>query len=194
MTAITFLLVNQSLSQTKRTELLDPLLDSAVYSYTARSSSPYYAIRTTLIAIELLTQKGGTAPDDAVKWAARALGTGSLGDTASCLVIERIAACYQVMNPRRRRKMALWSMLACEAWMGIGCREYALRCLKDAFAVYREAEGFGRIGGHVAGLMESLGWVKAEQVGEDIVDLQRVEETVDMQHGDGTEGITVEFA
>ena len=82
--------------------------------------------------------------------------------------------------------MALWSMLACESWIGVGCKGFATRCLRDAWGVYKDCEGFGRIGGHVAGLMESLG-VRKEGGGEK-------EEVVDMHEGMGEEGITVEFA
>src|ERR1700737_363665 len=188
MTAITLLLLQSPLPPSKRTEILDPLLDSAIYSYTARSSSPYFSLRTTLISVELLAIRGGTSPDDAVKWASRALGVGSLGDIGSCLLIERIAACYKLEHPRRRRKMALWSMLACESWQGVGCKGYAVRCLRDAGAVYRDCEGFTRIGGHMRVLMESLGWVREGRKGD--VD----DQVVDFQHGGEGEGITVEFA
>ena len=188
MTAITLLLLQTPITQAKMTETLDPLLDSAIYSYTARSSAPYFSLRTTLISIELLTLRGGSAPDDAVKWASRALGAGSLGDIGSCLLVERIASCYKVMHPHRRRKMALWSILACESWTGVGFRGYAVRCLRDAWSVYKDCGGFTRIGGHMAGLMESLG-VQRES-GE------KVMEVVDMQEHDGTteSPITVEFA
>lgn len=186
MTAITLLLLQSPITPAKMAETLDPLLDSAIYSYTARSSAPYFSLRTTLISIELLTLRGGSAPDDAVKWASRALGAGSLGDIGSCLLIERIAACYKVMHPHRRRKMALWSMLACESWTGVGCRGYAGRCLRDAWMIYKDCEGFTRIAGHIAGLMESLGVQR--EIGE------KVMEVVDMQQHDGTEEITVEFA
>jgi hypothetical protein len=185
MTAITLLLLQTPLSQSKMTETLDPLLDSAIYSYTARSSAPYFSLRTTLISIELLALKGGTAPDEAVKWAAKALGAGSLGDIGSCLLIERIAGCYKILHPRRRRKMALWSMLACESWIGAGCRGFAVRCLRDAWGVYKDCEGFTRIGGHMAGLMESLGIQREEG--------EKAMEVVDMHDG-GQDGITVEFA
>jgi trafficking protein particle complex subunit 8 len=184
MTAITLLLLQTPLPQAKRAEILDPLLDSAIYSYTARSSSPYFSLRTVLISIELLTSKGGTAPDDAVKWATKALSSATLGDIGSCLLIERIAACYKVMHPRRRRKMALWSVLACENWMGVGCKVFAMRCLRDAVSIYKDSE-FGRIGGHLSGLMESLGWKRGGEKGLEVVD---------MQHEGDQEGITVEFA
>jgi trafficking protein particle complex subunit 8 len=184
MTAITLLLLQTPLPQSKRTEILDPLIDSAIYSYTARSSSPYFSLRATLICIELLTSKGGTAPDDAVKWASKTLSTATLGDIGNCLLIERIAACYKVMHPRRRRKMALWSVLACENWMGVGCKALAIRCLRDALSIYKDGE-FGRIGAHLAGLMESLGWRKGGEKGMEVVD---------MQHEVGQEEITVEFA
>jgi len=187
MTALTLLLLPSPLPPAKRTETLDPLLDSAIYSYTARSSSPYFSLRTTIISIELLTLKGGTAPDDAVKWAVKALSSGTLGDIGSCLIIERISNCYKVMHPKRRRKMALWSMLACESWMGVGCKTSAVRCLWEALGVYRECQGFERLGGHLAGLMESLGMRREE--------VEKGTEVVDMQHEAGDSGgITVEFA
>jgi trafficking protein particle complex subunit 8 len=188
MTAITLLLLQTPITPAKMTETLDPLLDSAIYSYTARSSAPYFSLRTTLISIELLTLRGGSAPDDAVKWASKALGAGNLGDIGNCLLIERIASCYKVMHPHRRRKMALWSLLACESWTGVGCRGYAIRCLRDAWCVYKSCGGFTKIEGHIAGLMENLG-VQRESS-------EKAMEVVDMQEHDGaTEGpITVGFA
>jgi hypothetical protein len=85
--------------------------------------------------------------------------------------------------------MALWSMLACEAWTGVGCRACAVRCLRDAWGVYKGCGGFGRIGGHMAGLMENLG-VKREGSEEkmEVVDMQGLDDAT------GEKGITVEFA
>jgi trafficking protein particle complex subunit 8 len=185
MTAITMLLLQTPLSQSKLTEALDPLLDSAIYSYTARSSAPYYSLRTTLLSIELLALKGGAAPDEAVRWATKALGAGNLGDIGSCLLVERIAGCYKILHPRRRRKMALWSVLACESWIGTGCRGCAIRCLREAWGVYKDCGGFTRISEHIAGLMESLGIQRDEG--------EKAMEVVDMHDGE-QEGITVEFA
>jgi trafficking protein particle complex subunit 8 len=185
MTATSLLFLPSPLTMAKRTELLEPLLDSAFYSYTARLSSPYLALRMVLVSVELLCLKGGTVPDEAVRWITRALGTGSVGDYGTCLLIERIAAAYKIMHPRRKRKMALWSMIACENWIGVGCKGFAMRCLKDAARVYKDCPTFTRIEKHMNGLMESLG-VQRE--------VSEKEEIVDMQHEDGSEGITVEFA
>jgi len=175
---MSMLLLQSPLTQSKRSETLEPLLDSALYSYTARSSAPYCSLRTILLAIELLTLKGGSAPDDAVKWATKALSSGSLGDIGTCLLVERIASCYKVMFPRRRRKMALWSMLACESWSGVGCKVFAVKCLKDAVRVYTSVQGMDRIHAHLSSLMENLG-VKQndneEKEGE-VVDMQEAEE------------------
>ena len=175
---MSMLLLQSPLTQSKRSETLEPLLDSALYSYTARSSAPYCSLRTILLAIELLTLKGGSAPDDAVKWATKALSSGSLGDIGTCLLVERIASCYKVMFPRRRRKMALWSMLACESWSGVGCKVFAVKCLKDAVRVYTNVQGMDRIHAHLSSLMENLG-VKQndneEKEGE-VVDMQEAEE------------------
>src|SRR5271163_3934354 len=157
MTAVTMLLLQSPLTQSKRSETLEPLLDSALYSYTARSSAPYFSLRTSLLAIELLTLKGGSAPYYPVKWATKALSSGSLGDIGTCLLVERIACCYKVMFPRRRRKMALWSMLACESWSGVGCKVFAVKCLKDAVRVYSSVQGLDRIHAHLSSLMENLG-------------------------------------
>lgn len=64
--------------------------------------------------------------------------------------------------------------------------------------MYRDCEGFGRIGGHVAGLMESLGVRKEGGGGSrgDVESEERGMEVVDMHEdgGQGEEGITVEFA
>jgi len=175
---MSMLLLQSPLTQSKRSETLEPLLDSALYSYTARSSAPYCSLRTILLAIELLTLKGGSAPDDAVKWATKALSSGSLGDIGTCLLVERIASCYKVMFPRRRRKMALWSMLACESWSGVGCKVFAVKCLKDAVRVYTNVQGMDRIHAHLSSLMENLG-VKQndnEEKEEEVVDMQEAEE------------------
>ena len=52
-----------------------------------------------------------------------------------------------------------------------------------------DADGFTRIGGHISGLMESLGWLKEGQMG-----VEKGMEVVDMQHEEEAERITVEFA
>ena len=77
----------------------------------------------------------------------------------------------------------------------MGCKGFATRCLRDAWGVYKDCEGFGRIGGHVAGLMESLG-VGREGGGGGGGGEERGTEVVDMHEegGQGEEGITVEFA
>ena len=73
----------------------------------------------------------------------------------------------------------------------MGCKGFATRCLRDAWGVYKDCEGFGRIGGHVAGLMESLGVRKEGGGGGE----KEEEVVVDMhEEGRGEEGITVEFA
>ena len=89
--------------------------------------------------------------------------------------------------------MALWSMLACESWMGVGVKRGAVRCLTEAVGVYRTCEGFERLGGHLAGLMESLGMAgERGENGEKGMEGEPME-VVDMQH-EGESGITVEFA
>jgi trafficking protein particle complex subunit 8 len=180
-------MLSSSLTTAKRTETVDPLLDSAVYSYSSRLSSPYYALRTTLLVVELLSLKGGTIPDDAVKWAIRALATGTLDDFTHSILIHRIVTCYKQMYPRRKRKMALWSMIACENWVSLDCKGFALGCLKDAMGVYKECADFGHIQRHLKGLVDHLDVPNG-------VATEKATEVVDLQDT-ATEGpITVSFA
>src|SRR5947207_840341 len=104
MNIISLLMLPSPITPSRRTETIDPLLDSAVYAYSSRLSSPYFSLRTTLLAAELLSLKGGSIPDDSVKWAIRALATGTLGEFTSSVLVHRIATCYKQMFPRRKRK------------------------------------------------------------------------------------------
>jgi hypothetical protein len=88
--------------------------------------------------------------------------------------------------------MALWSMLACESWVGVGCRAFAVRCLRDAMEVYSSTKGFAKVQAHISGLMESLGVLQGGG-GEEVVDLQE-ESAVTRTEAEGQDGIAVEFA
>ena len=143
MAAITMLIMPQQLSSKTRSETIDAMLDGAFYTYSTRCSSPFGAMRSLTLAVELLRLRGGTNIDDAGRWGLRLLESRILGLVGDALIKERLAVCYAskqgVGNWRwgiRQRKSAAWSMLAAEAWNRQNKQMPAQRCLEEAEATY----------------------------------------------------------
>ncbi|KAI9780232.1 MAG: hypothetical protein M1839_006792 [Geoglossum umbratile] len=143
MAAISALLNQQTLSSKARSETVDQMLETASYSYITRCAAPYGALRCLAVAIELLRLRGGSAADDAAKWGSRVLEMRILGATGHALFTERVATCYAARrgagNGRwgsRRRKSALWNILAADAWLKLGKNIQAEKCLDEATKIY----------------------------------------------------------
>ncbi|KAF2473949.1 uncharacterized protein BDR25DRAFT_341176 [Lindgomyces ingoldianus] len=145
MAALSALLSTSPLSSKTRTENIDSWIEAAVYSYTDRQlkPTPYYALRTLALGLELLRLRGSSAADDAARWASRILETGIVGPVGHALFTERISTCYSIrtgigsMNlGARRRKAAFWSVLAAETWLRLSKALQAERCLDTALRLY----------------------------------------------------------
>lgn len=126
---------------------LDSMLESACYLYITRCSSPYYALRALAVSIELLQLRGravASAADDSARWCYRVLEQDLMGPLGQALYTERLVACYasrQGLGSRlwgnRRRKAALWSVLASQTWMRLEMPAQAAPCLAEGFKLYR---------------------------------------------------------
>ncbi|RMZ72523.1 trapp complex trs85 [Pyrenophora seminiperda CCB06] len=146
MAALSALMAPTPLSSPKsRAENIDAWIEAASYSYTdrQRSAAPYYALRTLALGFELLRLRGAAAADDAARWATRILDTGLVGPAGHALVTERISACYAVRVGAgtyklgsRRRKAALWAVLAAQHWYALGKSVQAERALDSALALF----------------------------------------------------------
>jgi trafficking protein particle complex subunit 8 len=152
MAALSALLSPTPLSSKIRMDNVDAWIEAASYSYTdrQRSAAPYYALRTLLLSLELLRLRGSSAADDAARWAGRILETGLTGPVGSALVTERAAACFAVRTGvgklrlgRRRRKAALWGVLAAESWWRLDKALQAEKCLELALSLYAAGDGDG---------------------------------------------------
>ncbi|KAH0547629.1 hypothetical protein FGG08_000118 [Glutinoglossum americanum] len=145
MTAISTLLNQQTLSSKVRSETVDQMLETASYSYITRCAEPYGALRCLSVAIELLRLRGGSAADDAARWCSRLLDMRVLGATGQALFTERVSTCYAARKGAgsgrwgsRRRKSALWNILAADAWLKLGKNVQAEKCLDEATQIYNE--------------------------------------------------------
>ena len=145
MAALSALMAPTPLSSKNRAENIDAWIEAASYSYTdrQRSAAPYYALRTLALSTELLRLRGSSAADDAARWATRILETGLVGSIGHALVTERISACYSIRTGigtyrlgNRRRKAALWAVLASEAWWRLERSQQAEKCLDLALRLY----------------------------------------------------------
>jgi hypothetical protein len=145
MAAISALLSPAPLSSKTRMENIDTWIEAASYSYTdrMRSAAPYYALRTLALGLELLRLRSSSAADDAARWASRILETGLVGAVGAALFTERISACYAVRTGlghfrlgSRRRKAALWSVMAAETWFRLDKALQAEKCLDTALRLY----------------------------------------------------------
>ncbi|EMD86270.1 hypothetical protein COCC4DRAFT_134960 [Bipolaris maydis ATCC 48331] len=145
MAALSALMSPTPLSAKSRAENIDAWIEAASYSYTdrQRSAAPYYALRTLALSLELLRLRGAAAADDAARWATRILETGLVGPVGHALVTERISACHAIRTGigayklgSRRRKAALWSVLAAQDWYRLEKSQQAERALDTALRLY----------------------------------------------------------
>ena len=145
MAALSALMAPTPLSPKSRAENIDAWIEAASYSYTdrQRSAAPYYALRTLALSFELLRLRGASAADDAARWATRILETGLVGAVGHALITERISACYSVRVGSgmyklgsRRRKAALWAVLAAQNWYNLGKSVQAERALDTALRLF----------------------------------------------------------
>ncbi|PHH83571.1 hypothetical protein CDD82_7132 [Ophiocordyceps australis] len=144
MAATSLLLISQALTSKLRAETVDQMLESALYSYGTRCSSPYGAVRSILLGLELLRLRGGSSADDASRWGLRLLESKLLGRVGDALVKERLAVCYASkagVGKRgwgsRHRKSAAWSTLAADAWCQQAKYVAAKRCIGEAQRSYQ---------------------------------------------------------
>ncbi|KAK9460022.1 ER-golgi trafficking TRAPP I complex 85 kDa subunit-domain-containing protein [Lipomyces oligophaga] len=139
MAAASLILSGVPLSSKARTETLEPLLDSATYSYISRCALPTYALRTIMVTSELLRSRGGGAADDAARWLMKAVSEKLMGNLAHALVIERVSTCYAIRRGigsqgwgNRMRKAAFWQLVAAKEWVALDKKQHAMQCLDEA--------------------------------------------------------------
>ncbi|KXL43588.1 hypothetical protein M433DRAFT_155665 [Acidomyces richmondensis BFW] len=148
MAAVSALLSVGGLSTKIRTETIDQYLETAYYSYVTRVGSPYNALRTLVVAIELLKLRGGSALDDAARWSNRILDDRVVGPVGHVLMMERIASCFYERKGfggthigDRVRKAAFWNLLATDAWLKMEKTTQSEKCLLEALRLYRTEAG-----------------------------------------------------
>lgn len=178
MTAISLILTNTPLSHKARQETIDPMVDVACYTYVNRCSSTYASLRCLLVIVELLRVRGGSCVDDAAKFAMRARETHGLGPIGHALITERVGDCYAVREGTgskalgsRRRKAAMWRMLAAKEWVAEGKPGRARHCLDGALPVY-ERSNFSGIVAFVEGLKEAAGYTPLISVGDETPEVE----------------------
>lgn len=146
MAAVSTLLSVPHLTAKLRAETIDQYIDNAYYSYITRVGLPYNALRTLILALELLKLRGGSALDDAARWATKILDDRLVGPVGHALLMERIAHCFterrRAAGPGhgggdRRRKSAFWHLLAADAWLRLEKATPAEKCLGEALRLYR---------------------------------------------------------
>ncbi len=128
-------------------ENFDNMLETASYSYLSRCNDPALALRTILLGTELLKVRGRSASELAAKWAIRSLELNLVGSIGHVLVSERVASCFSerigIGNTNwgtRRRKAALWNIMAADEWMKLGRAEIAAEKLDEAQELYSETK------------------------------------------------------
>ncbi|KAE9978111.1 hypothetical protein EG327_007519 [Venturia inaequalis] len=143
MAAVSTLLSTQAMTSKVRVETVDRMLEAATHSYIHRSMTPYYALRSLIMGLELLKLRGSSAADDAARWGSRTLEAGLVGPIGTALLTERIGVCYSSKQGigsmswgSRRRKSAFWAVLAAEAFVNLGKSNQAEKCLEEVWTLY----------------------------------------------------------
>lgn len=126
-------------------ENFELMLETASYSYLSRCSDPTLALRAILLGVELLKVRGRAASELAAKWAVRSLEHNLVGTIGHVLVSERVASCFadriglgNTSWGMRKRKAALWNVMAADEWMKLGRAEIAAERLDEAQELYNE--------------------------------------------------------
>ena len=138
----------------------DPLLESASLIYINRCYDPYAALRALAVGAELMQlkiravgQNGFSKPasaghvtvntDDAARCNSRIIEMKVVGQAGYALTCERAAACLIARTGvgsrfwgNRRRKAALWNVLAAERWLQLEQNQQAADCLSEAIRLY----------------------------------------------------------
>ncbi|RFU26600.1 hypothetical protein B7463_g9730, partial [Scytalidium lignicola] len=143
MSAVSQLMLPQSMSSKVRAETVDQMLETASYSYITRCDASYGALRCLALGMELLRLRGGSAIDDAARWGVKLLESKVVGAVGDALIKERIAVCYSTKKGTgselwgsRIRKSALWSILAADAWLALDKPKQSQRRLDEAMTKY----------------------------------------------------------
>lgn len=146
MSVIASLIGVERMPARSKTDTIEQMLEAACYSYNTRCNAPYYALRTLAVAMELLALRGENGADDAARWAGRISELEMVGITGHALFAERIGACFAARRGTgsrgwgsRRRKAALWDVLATQDWVRTERNKQAERTLTDVFKMYRVA-------------------------------------------------------
>jgi trafficking protein particle complex subunit 8 len=143
MCAISNLLNPMATAAKTRVDGFDQMMETASYSYLTRCSDPQNALRCIALGVELLKVRGRTAAEAAAKWGIRTLELGLVGAVGHILVSERVASCFAAQMGTgtggfgaRRRKAALWNIMAADEWLKLGKAELAAQRLEDADALH----------------------------------------------------------
>ena len=143
MCAVSSLLNPLSTIPKTRLDGFDQMLETATYSYLTRCSDPQNTLRTMALGVELLKVRGRTAAEMASRWAVRILELGLVGSVGHVLMSERVASCFSAQAGvgvngwgSRKRKAALWNVVAADEWMKLGKAEFAAERLDDADFFY----------------------------------------------------------
>lgn len=143
MTVYSLLLNAQSTGSKLNVDIVDQLLDSALYSYITRCAIPRAAVRCLVVAIELHIQGSGLGLGEANKWAVRLLELSIMTPMEQVLLTERIALCHncrrgsgQQQWGSRTRKAAFYNLLATKVWLSLDQPRSASRRLRDAAELY----------------------------------------------------------
>lgn len=169
MAAVSKLLNTQAMTAKLRQESIDRMLEGATHSYIHRCNSPFYALRSLAMSMELLKLRGFSAADDAAQWAGKILHHDLVGAVGNALFTERISACYSSRQGigsmalgARGRKAAFWSVLAADGFLKLGRTVQAEKCLAEATRLYgvkaagREVLAFDGMGGFLQELQEAI--------------------------------------
>ncbi|KAF3099187.1 hypothetical protein TWF569_003626 [Orbilia oligospora] len=195
MTIISLLLTGQPITPKIRADTIDVYLDAACYSYVTRFRAIYAALRCLLVTVELLRLAGGSSAELAAKWAIKALDLNIRPTVGRALISQRVGDCYAVRQGAgsggwggRRRKAAMWHVLAAETWIRLGKFAQARHCIDVAMPKYVSTE-FVLIRRFVEQMRLDSGYVNLLDLKIDTGVGGTGEEVVEVENGDEEEAL-----
>lgn len=135
--AVALLMYTTRLTEKQRVEVLNPLLDSACYTYISRLQLPQYALRMLVVTSDLQCLLGpDAASQGATQWFQKLLDERLVGRLGYALIMLRVS--YAFSQSPKGRKAALWQLLSAREWADANQKGEMAKCLDMTAPVYNE--------------------------------------------------------
>lgn len=170
MAALATVMQPQYLTTKIRLSIVEPYLDTAIYTYASRCSASYATVRCITTITQVLQTHNNASKDMGADWLIKVLENIGVGRDSYASILEHVAENYyhRASTPvsplgARRRKAALWRVIAAQHWLRCGKRAMARNSLRVAEEVYAVSEDWEYILDRLARIEKSVSFSAGER-------------------------------